>query len=197
MGRTEAASLREEHLSHEASIKTIGVLNWMGGILFLIVAIFIGLSPEEVPSESGEGGAEKGSSEHLIAIAVPLGLAVLQFLVGSGLRKFNKSARSVAGLLYIIGLLGFPLGTLISAYFLYLLFGAKGRTVFSDAYKEAIRQTPEIKYKRSKLVWIILLLAVLLIVVFIAWGVYLSSQADLDTANSISETIRSFRQGVS
>ena len=48
---------------------------------------------------------------------------------------------------------------------LYLIFSKKGAMVFSDEYKEIIRQTPEMKYRTSIVVWIFLGLLVLLIVV--------------------------------
>ena len=69
----------------------------------------------------------------------------------------------IAIVLSAIGLLGFPIGTLISAYFLYLLVSEKGKVVFSDEYKEVIRKTPHIRYKTSIVVWIFLGLLLLLI----------------------------------
>ncbi|PAW69614.1 MAG: hypothetical protein B9S38_09450 [Verrucomicrobiia bacterium Tous-C4TDCM] len=64
-----------------------------------------------------------------------------------------------------ISLIGFPIGTLIGAYILYLLLGAKGKMVFSPEYQAVIAQTPHIRYRTSKVVWILLGL-VLLIIVF-------------------------------
>lgn len=64
-----------------------------------------------------------------------------------------------------ISLIGFPVGTLIGAYILYLLLGANGKVVFSPEYQAVIAQTPQIRYRTSKVVWILLGL-VLLIIVF-------------------------------
>jgi hypothetical protein len=54
------------------------------------------------------------------------------------------------------GLLGFPIGTLISAYFLYLLSSQKGVYIFSPEYARVIAATPHIKYKTSIIGWILL-----------------------------------------
>jgi hypothetical protein len=59
-----------------------------------------------------------------------------------------------------IGLLGFPCGTIISGYLLYLLLSAKGEMVFSSAYKEVMQATPHIRYRTSIIVWIFLFLLI-------------------------------------
>ena len=68
-------------------------------------------------------------------------------------------------ILAAIGLIGFPVGTLISAYILYLLGCQKGVQVFSDEYAEVIAATPHIKYRSSKLVIGLVVLLVALIVI--------------------------------
>ena len=92
-----------------------------------------------------------------------LGLAALQIWAGIGLRRLSPWARIPSGILSGFGLLGFPIGTLINGYILYLLFSKKGTTVFSEEYKRAIAQTPHIKYRTSLVVWILLGLLLLLI----------------------------------
>ena len=73
----------------------------------------------------------------------------------------------IGGVFSAIGLLGFPIGTLISAYFLYLLLSEKGSYVFSDAYKQVIAQTPHMRYKTSILTWIVVILLVTLVLLVI------------------------------
>ena len=80
----------------------------------------------------------------------------------------KKWARIPTGILSGIGLLAFPIGTLINAYVLYLIFSAKGKMVFSDEYRAVIEQTPHIKYRTSIIVWIVLGLLLLLI----AFGIF-------------------------
>jgi hypothetical protein len=65
-----------------------------------------------------------------------------------------------------LGLIGFPIGTLISVYFLYLLLSQKGAYVFSPEYAQVIAATPHIQYKTSIVVWIFL--GLLLVVIFLA-----------------------------
>ena len=92
-----------------------------------------------------------------------MAVAGLQIWTAIGLRQLRSWARIVSGVLSGIGLLGFPLGTLLNGYILYLLFSKKGTMVFSDEYKRVIELTPGIKYRTSIVVWIFLgLLLVLL-----------------------------------
>ena len=91
------------------------------------------------------------------------GLGLLQGFVAVGLRRLRNWARIVAIVFSVIGLIAVPIGTLISAYFLYLLVSEKGRIVFSDEYKRVIEQTPHIVYKTSVVVWILLILLIALI----------------------------------
>jgi hypothetical protein len=95
----------------------------------------------------------------------------LQLWVGLGLRKLRPWTRIAAGILSGIGLIAFPLGTLINGYILYLLFSKKGSTVFSADYQRVIADTPHIKYRTSILVWIVLGLLVLVVVGGIAAAV--------------------------
>ena len=89
---------------------------------------------------------------------------LVQGATAIGLRKLQTWARYVAVLFSVIGLIGIPIGTLISGYFLYLLLSKKGSVVFSEEYKHVIAATPHIKYKTSIIVVIFLvLLAVLLV----------------------------------
>ena len=56
----------------------------------------------------------------------------------------------------------------INGCVLYLIFSAKGKMVFSDEYRAVIEQTPDIKYRTSVIVWIVLGL----ILVIIAFGLF-------------------------
>ena len=62
-----------------------------------------------------------------------------------------------------LGLLSFPVGTIINGYILYLLFSKKGERVFSADYQAIVDATPHIKYKTSIIVWIFLVLLLLMI----------------------------------
>jgi hypothetical protein len=68
----------------------------------------------------------------------------------------EPSARVAAIVFAGIGLLGFPIGTLINGYILYLLLSQKGRRIFQPDYAHIVAATPEVKYRTSIVVWIIL-----------------------------------------
>jgi GYF domain 2 len=143
-----AEQIRLEHIKHEASVKSVGFL------YFLSAAILILIGSLGVASSGGRGMA-------LVLFFLVIGVA--QIWVGIGLRGLKSWARVPTGILSGLGLLGFPLGTLINGYILYLVFSKKGATVFSEDYKQIIEQTPHIKYKTSIVVWILLILLLVLI----------------------------------
>jgi hypothetical protein len=152
---SDAEIIRKEHIKTEASIKSVGILYFIGGA-FLLFAGIIGLTTPPVV----EGVA--GLAEQVTAI-IFLILGIFQFILGAAVRKLKPWSRVGTGIASGIGLLGFPVGTLINAYILYLVFGRKGKMVFSPEYKEIIAATPHIKYRTPKIVWIILGIIVLIV----------------------------------
>ncbi len=103
----------------------------------------------------------------LISLGVVL-LGFFQGIVGVGLRRLRGWTKIPVGVLSGLGLLSFPIGTLINGYILYLVFSEKGSRVFSPEYQEIIRQTPHIKYQTSIIVKIlagILLFVIAMIIV--------------------------------
>lgn len=142
---------RREHIQHEASIRSIGTLYYLGAASYLLIGIagaFI-----EATDESPEP----------VFVALFLALAVVLGVLGRGLRRLKRGARIGAGILSAFGLLGVPIGTLINGYFLYLLFSEKGNTIFSPEYQAVIDATPHVKYRPSALASALVLLLVLLL----------------------------------
>ncbi len=147
-------SIRRDHLSHEASCKGIGALYIISAI-GLALASFGWLLIASDTSDMPDGAPE------LVVASIVVGLfAVIYLVTGLGLRKLKGKARIAAVVLCCIGLLGFPVGTILNGYFLYLLLSTKGKMVFSEEYKEIIAQTPHVKYRTPAWLWV--LLAVLL-----------------------------------
>jgi hypothetical protein len=140
---TEAESIRRENIRHEAGVKSIGILYYLGGTICVL------------------GGAFGMAGKDFVASLVLLLVGPLQIMVGWGIRRLLRWARVGGGILSGLGLLAFPFGTLINGYILYLLFSKKGAVVFSDAYKDVVAATPHVKHKVSLLVWIALALLVL------------------------------------
>lgn len=143
-----AEQIRQDHIKHEASIKSVGILYFLGAALVIL---------------AGTTGLMTRQGEGIGVGVILLCLGILQICVGVGVRQLKSWARIPTAVLSGIGLLMFPLGTLINGYILYLVLCQKGRTVFSDDYKRTIERTPHIKYKTSIVVWIFLGLLLLLL----------------------------------
>lgn len=160
---SEAEEIRQEHIKHEASIRSIGILYYLSGALMVllgggvIVASFKGVSTPLLMGLS----------------VVYLGIGVLMLFVARGVRALQPWARTTTIVLAAIGLLGFPVGTLINGYILYLMLSKKGKRIFEDDYKDIIEATPHVKHRTSIVVWIflgILLLAAIGIIAAVTFG---------------------------
>ena len=146
----EAEAIRKAHISHEASIKAVGLLYYLGAIGVTIAAI------------GSLAGARDGSMS-MLAVLFLIALGVGYAFAGWGLRALRPWGRIVGIVLAGFGLLGFPIGTVINAYILYLFLSKKGRTIYSPEYQDVIAATPHVKYRTSIIVWIFLGLVVLLV----------------------------------
>jgi hypothetical protein len=143
---SQSEAIRQEHIKHEASVRSVGLLYLLGGLLASIAAI--GMLAAAFFSE--RSGLLLGLS------AIYLAIGALSLFAGKGLRDLQPWARTTSIVLSSIGLLGFPVGTLINGYILYLMLSAKGKRIFSEDYADIIAATPHIKYKTSIIVWIVL-----------------------------------------
>lgn len=147
-----AEDIRKKHISHEASIRSISLLYYLGMVALAAIGVAAILDFDtRTPVLS------------LLIIAVLFGIAALYFWIGTGLRALRQNVRVVAGIFAGIGLLSFPVGTIINGYILYLLFSEKGKMIFSDEYQSIVDATPHIKYKTSIIIWIFLALLILMI----------------------------------
>lgn len=136
----EAEAIRKAHISHEASVKAVGFLYYLG-------AVGITLSGVAALVSGGESGM-------VALLLVPLGVGM--FFAGHAVRALKSWGRIVGCILSVLGLFNFPIGTLINAYILYLFLSKKGRMVFSAEYQDIIAATPDVKYRTSMFVWIFL-----------------------------------------
>ena len=149
----EAEAIRRAHISHEASIKAVGFLYYLGGVGVTLAGIM---------------GLASGGAPAVVLSALMLLVGVGQFFAGWGVRGLTHWGRVLGCVVSGLGLLAFPIGTVINAYILYLFLSKKGRTVFSPQYKDVIAATPHVKYRTSIIVWIFLALVLGLIVLGIA-----------------------------
>lgn len=154
---SQAESIRQAHITHEASVRSIGVLYYLGGSL-VVLAGLVGLF---APDPTRSGTTDPALSKFVFVFILAFGICYIW--VATGVRRLKKWARVPVGILSGLGLLGFPVGTVINGYILYLVFCKKGETVFSDDYKLVIEQTPHIKYRTSLIIWILLGFLLLLV----------------------------------
>ena len=145
--------IRRKHLGHEASVKSIGLLYYLSGGCLMLIPIGI----------LAECLTKRASTHDLLPAAVLLGMAAPQIAVAAGLRRFKSWSRVGGIILGAIGLLAFPVGTLIGGYIIYLLVCAKGSVIFSPEYKEIIAATPHLKRKTSVIIWVLLAIALLVL----------------------------------
>jgi hypothetical protein len=144
-------------------------LGILGAIFYIGLGIFI-MAGGENP-QAGVNPMAAGIMTTLIGV-VFLAIAVAQLFAGRSMQTLNPSGKILAIIISAIGLLGFPCGTLISGYLLYLLVSAKGEMVFSSAYKEVMQATPHIRYRTSMIVWIFLFLLIGLILLGIIAAIF-------------------------
>ncbi len=149
--------VRRELLNHEVSIQAVGRLMMLGGVLAAFAAL--SLLVAGVGSKPGGPGLLLGLGAAYLAVGV------LSTWIGNLLRTLNPSGRIPGALVNGLGLLGFPVGTLISSYILYLLLSQKGRRVLSAEYQGIVARTPHVRYKTPL---IILLLFGLLVILAVA-----------------------------
>lgn len=149
--------IRHAHLGHEAALQSVGFL-WMLGAVFLVPAGIASIAGSLAATASGAGGGELGLL--IMFGAVYLVMGVTSGWTGWALRRLDERARGPALILAAVGLLGFPIGTVISAYILYLVASAKGRTILSPEYRALVARTPHIRYRTSP--WLIVVLVAFL-----------------------------------
>ena len=165
----DAEDIRLQYLTHEAAVRSIGFLYYLGGVLSVLV-MFGHIAAGFVVVDD-----VAGLVLFVVFIIFDGVWAALIFAVGRGLRILARWVRIPVGILSTLGLPLIPIGTAISAYILYLIFCRKGRIVFSPEYREVIRQTPHIKCKTScifiaaVILFVALLFVVLLFAMFWFW----------------------------
>ena len=106
--------------------------------------------------------------EIIMISAVYIVVGLLQITVARGIRKFTPNGK-IGGIIFgMIGLIGFPIGTLLSGYMLYVLLSAKGKVIFSPQYQEVLKATPHIVYKNRIVLLLLIIVVLIVIVVLIA-----------------------------
>jgi hypothetical protein len=147
--RLGEASGEARLIRHEKAIRVIADLYVLSAAISLLLIVPMVLLASAKQADWTGGMLACG----LIAV-----FAAIQGWMGIGLRRFDTSARSVAGLMSLLGLFGFPVGTLISIYLLHLLYGKKGKQVFSAEYRDVMERHPYEHARVSPLISVLALL---------------------------------------
>lgn len=175
--QSDDEAIRKKYLNHEASVRAIGALNYLGGVVWVTAGLF--LTGWSVLLMSGVLPRGADSPEKWLYGAMGVGLlalGVLVFLLGRGLRRFRPWARWSEVALASIGALANvaqlnPFGLLFPVYFLYVMLSKKGTMVFSPEYQAVRARTPHIKYKTSLIVKIAVVLLLTVLCLAIVGGI--------------------------
>ncbi len=176
----DAELIRRAYLSHEASIKALGTLNYLVAFFSVFGVVIFALGALGVVDMSGNNANPELNPRLIFGIAAGAFLVglILYGGMGYGLRHLQPWARWVTIVLMGLSLFstvvqivilaamnpvaaGAGLGvsiipSLITGYIFYLVASAKGAMVFSREYREIVRQTPHIKQKTSLIVKVLL-----------------------------------------
>lgn len=151
-GSKREIKIREEHIGQERSIRGAGTLFLASGTIFLLTGV-ISLLTDFKPDDATET-----PEEIKLISAISAALGFLTALVGWGIRQLKPWSRLPFILLNIPGLLGFPLGTLISFYCIRMTIGETGKYILSEEYQRIVSRTQGVKLRTSIFVWLILAL---------------------------------------
>src|SRR5262249_50744812 len=119
LGDAEAEAIREAHIIHESSVRSVGVLNYLGAGVMALAAVGIAAAAR-APN------ARIDPSVLTILAAVYGCLAVLFIALGIGIRRLQPWARWTEVLLILLGTLGTLSNAAVTANFNPALAGPAG-----------------------------------------------------------------------
>ncbi|MET0497735.1 MAG: hypothetical protein ABW106_05615 [Steroidobacteraceae bacterium] len=158
---SEAEAVRREHIKHETSIRSIGLLYYFSGGMFCIGSVVLLVASFNISLELPVA----------IVCSIYLVLGILVLFLARGIRNLRPWARKTSLVLSGIGLLGFPVGTLVNGYILYLLLSKQGKRIFEADYPDIVAATPDVKYRTSVVVWVAVAILILAVVAAIVMRV--------------------------
>ena len=133
--RTDDEGARQELLAHEASMRSGGALYVLNASILLLISVAV----------AGDRSVGPIGGVYVV-------LGVVQFIVGVGMLRLDPRTRIPVGIISGLSLLGFPIGTLLHGYILWLYFSEKGQRVLTPEYLALVERTPHIRYKSSPVV---------------------------------------------
>ena len=144
---SEAQRVRHQYIGHESAVRSIAFLFYLASLVCTAALLFL---PFDL--------FRSGPSYRVVDLALFLmliGVAIGTFWLGHGIARLKQKVLLPVGILSTVGLLGVPFGTLISALVLYLVFGKKGRFVFSEEYLDIVQQTPHVRCRTPLIAWLV------------------------------------------
>lgn len=191
--RSEARRIREDHIYHESSVRSLGMLYYFAAILFLFVtvSVFAVVATDSIPAN--QKNLPNLPPEMMKSFFLGVGLfyffmTVLSALLGFGLRRLQVWSRWTVLVLSCLASLGlvvnclrvmiqsdmigwFSVGfSLIPVYVVYLMASSKAGLIFSPEYKLIILQTPDVKPRTSLVAKLALVLVVTIILLVLFLG---------------------------
>ena len=152
--------VREQHLKHEASIKAIGFVCLLCGVLLLGSFAFVSI-------ETIAAGTLAESPAMKLLFEVAFGF--LQVISGVGLRQLQGWSRIPAAIVAAVSMVYLPIGTIFGIYILYLIFTPKGSKVLSAEYRQIVALTPDLRYRTPRWFWICILVVMLILIASVAF----------------------------
>ena len=159
--QAEAEELRRSHLRYERTIRALGGLYYLIGLLNCLVG-FTGLNEYFFGGPKAEAGSSFTSSPMPGLVFVAVGLFV--FATGRALRQLKPSALTPTLFISALGLFAFPVGTIFGGAVLLQINSKQSKYVLSPEYAELVAKTPDLKAKTSGAVKFLLAVVVLILV---------------------------------
>jgi hypothetical protein len=158
-----ATAMRRRYINHETSIRQFGRLYKLIGAalaglagLLLFLSVVFGIRGGNVRIE-------------LLMAFLAVVISPILIITGRRTQDLQTSGRGMATLLGIVGMLFVPVGTILGAYQLYLLWSRPGVFVYSQEYRRVIALTPGVRSYTSPAVWSTLISIAVAIIVTVLW----------------------------
>lgn len=159
--RNNDEGMRQYYRNAETNVRLVGGLYYLSGAIFVIGGA---LTLQQSQKEIHPTDVEK------ITPFVCFAIAVLYFWMGRQLRTLNSAGVIPATIVACLGMLKFPVGTVVNGVVLYVLHCSKGHEVFSEEYHGIVERTPKMNRRTGLLTWIALGLIVMVVLYLVYAG---------------------------
>ena len=155
----DSVSIRHQFFKTERAFHAIGTAYF--GVAFLIGAALL--------ATCVAGWRIGNTGTVLIAGVLFLPLVSINLMIGRGLRQLESWVRGPSTLAALLLLIYLPLGTIIGAATLFLVYSEAGKQVLSENYRRVIEATPEIATSHRFSYPILVAFAILSIALIAIW----------------------------